>query len=266
MEPEFILKDVAFALGATVSEISLRTHAAGKQAVIYFVQGDFGNLAAAKVFRPSLGQAISVRKEFSALQTLGQCWPPDESIVMRSPVALMAFDWGYVMGIADGAPLAESLAALTGTGVIRSVAALLLSTLDTYHEKEGGAYFDFHLDNVLITADAGMLSLLDPGSANEEFFRRASMGATTEPLAVDICYWVYWHSVAALRRRRLRDVALVQLTREMLRQASPRLDRKTTAKLMANYRHELARTSGTKGRFIGMASSYWSDHVLAPHA
>jgi hypothetical protein len=142
----------------------------------------------------------AVAAEYAALGSLGRVLPElaSDRYLLRCPVPVQAWDWGFVMSAVPGRRLDEAvLRQEVPVAEYGHIARGLVRALVAFHAAHGGPYGDFHPGNVLL-GRACDIYLLDPAPAAGWLSCWAGQPAPPH-LAVDIAHWSYSTAVRALR-------------------------------------------------------------------
>jgi hypothetical protein len=156
---------------------------------------------AVKWFRPHDDSTVdTVARDYDALVRLTQALDTvrADAYVVRCPVPVEAWSWGYAMSAVSGRNLNDALAhrQLPGWEQPR-LARDLVAALAAFHTAHGGPYGDFHPGNVLLGPHHD-LYLFNPASGTRH---PASWPQPAVPphLAVDVAYWAFRAALESLR-------------------------------------------------------------------
>jgi hypothetical protein len=156
---------------------------------------------AVKWFRPGHGRtADTSARDCDALSRLAQALATvrTDAYLVRCPVPVHAWSWGYAMSAVPGRPLDDALArGQLPTWEQPRLARDLVAALAAFHAAHGAPYGDFHPGNVLLGPQRD-LYLLDPAPI---WALPPSWPVPAPPhLAVDVAYWTFCTTIRALRR------------------------------------------------------------------
>jgi hypothetical protein len=156
---------------------------------------------AVKWFRPRYRLAGEpVAREYLALVSLTRALGRLRTgrYLIRCPVPVRAWRWGYVMSAVPGRRLDDALARrLLPAAEHPRIARDLVAALAAFHGEHGGPHGGFQPGNVLFGPGAG-LHLLHPAAAPAESCAWPGPG-TPPDLAVDIAYWAFCTALRAPR-------------------------------------------------------------------